>query len=119
MNRFWYNTTRWRKRRQQQLMNEPFCRICAERNVATPATVADHVIPHDGDWNMFWLGELQSLCAAHHNGSKKEIEFRGYCSDVGMDGWPLDPKHYANTGTIQDSKTVAVPLPVVSLLLPE
>ena len=64
--------------------------------MAVRATVADHVVPHNGDWNSFWTGALQSLCKPHHDGSKKEIEFQGYCSDVGPDGWPLDNNHPAN-----------------------
>jgi 5-methylcytosine-specific restriction enzyme A len=91
-----YNNERWRKRRRFQLMKEPWCAICKERNIATPATVADHVVPHNGDLLSFWTGDLQSLCKPHHDGSKKEIEFKGYCSDVGVDGWPLDPQHHAN-----------------------
>jgi hypothetical protein len=40
---------------------EPFCRKCLEKGVVTPATIADHIIPHRGDWNSFLLGELQSF----------------------------------------------------------
>ena len=28
------------------------------------ATIADHVREHGGNWNAFWLGDLQSQCAA-------------------------------------------------------
>jgi hypothetical protein len=75
---------------------EPLCRLCLERGRVTPATIADHVTPHRGDWNAFLLGELQSLCRACHNRDKRFEEIRGYRLDVGEDGWPLDPKHPAN-----------------------
>jgi len=93
---FMYHRKRWFMRRRAQLRKEPLCVICLQRGIATPATIADHIIPHKGDWNSFWTGDLQSLCFTHHNGSKREIEEKGFCSDVGVDGWPLDPNHYAN-----------------------
>lgn len=71
-----------------------------ERGIATVATIADHVIPHNGNWDAFIYGDLQSLCKTHHDGSKKEIELKGYCSDVDLTGWPLDKKHPANAGII-------------------
>jgi hypothetical protein len=59
----------------------------------TPATVADHVVAHGGDWNRFLLGKLQSLCASCHSGGKQFEEVRGYYPDIGLDGFPLDPRH--------------------------
>jgi hypothetical protein len=59
----------------------------------TPATVADHVVPHGGDWNKFLLGELQSLCASCHSVGKQFEEIHGYNPDIGLDGFPLDPRH--------------------------
>jgi 5-methylcytosine-specific restriction enzyme A len=95
-----YNNTRWRKRRAHQLHIAPLCCICAQRGLAVRATVADHVVPHNGNLNAFWSGELQSLCAEHHRGTKKEQEYKGYCTDVGLDGWPLDPLHPVNNPMI-------------------
>ena len=60
--RCWYNTTRWRRIRLSQLRDEPLCHMCK-----MPATVADHVKPHGWDYDAFWNGELQSLCASCHN----------------------------------------------------
>jgi 5-methylcytosine-specific restriction enzyme A len=91
-----YNTQRWRRIAWHQLMAEPLCRFCAERGLAVPATVADHVEPHDGDLTCFWLGRLQSLCSTCHNKDKQLEERRGYRTDVGKDGWPIDPRHPAN-----------------------
>jgi hypothetical protein len=64
----------------------------------TAATVADHITPHKGDYNLFWHGELQSLCPHHHNSIKQQLETGepGYSRAVGLDGWPTDPNHPAN-----------------------
>jgi hypothetical protein len=92
--RSWYQLQSWRKRRVYQLKIEPLCRRCRELGRTTPALVADHVTPHKGDWNAFVLGELQSLCAECHQ-RKLVDQTRGYRSDVGLDGYPLDPAHPA------------------------
>lgn len=94
--RNWYQLERWRRKRRFQLMEEPLCVMCAERGIAAPATIADHIEPHHGDWNDFWLGKLQSLCKNCHETRKRDIERRGYVTDIGSDGWPIDPKHPAN-----------------------
>jgi 5-methylcytosine-specific restriction protein A len=57
--------------------------------------VCDHVAPHKGDWNAFWLSPLQSLCKHCHDSRKRTVEIRGYATDIGEDGWPTDPKHPA------------------------
>ena len=53
-----YSTAFWLRRRKLQLKHHPLCKFCEARGVATRATVADHVEPHKGDWNLFALGEL-------------------------------------------------------------
>jgi hypothetical protein len=57
------------------------------------AEVVDHITPHKGDWNAFWLTPLQALCKGCHDSPKKLVEIRGYDTSVGLDGWPLDPQH--------------------------
>ena len=91
-----YNTAHWKRRRKLQLAQHPLCAICLQRGLPTAATVADHVKPHNGDRNLFFVGELQSLCESCHNSEKKRIELRGYGSDVDKDGWPTDPRHPSN-----------------------
>jgi hypothetical protein len=91
--RGWYATRRWRNRRRWQLHISPLCAMCLTRGKTTPATIADHVVSHHGDWNKFLLGELQSLCELCHNSSKR----RGFSGDVDDDGWPVDPQHPANS----------------------
>lgn len=63
-----YNTKQWKLNRTRQLSKEPRCVMCLAMNRQTPATVADHVIPHTGDANLFWdVDNLQSLCDRCHN----------------------------------------------------
>jgi 5-methylcytosine-specific restriction enzyme A len=80
----------------QQLRQYPLCAMCLARGVTTAAEVCDHVTPHRGDEWLFYNGELQSLCGHCHNSRKKQQETHGYQRDVGIDGWPLDPRHPAN-----------------------
>jgi 5-methylcytosine-specific restriction protein A len=65
--------------------------MCTARGIVTVATVADHIAPHNGDWNAFLTGALQSLCEHCHNSSKRRIDLgtppRPY---IGEDGWPID-----------------------------
>jgi 5-methylcytosine-specific restriction enzyme A len=92
----WYNTTRWDRIRKHQLRAHPLCKYCLERGRITPAEICDHVEPHKGDINKFWLGPFQSLCRPCHDSTKKFVETRGYRPDIGLDGWPLDPNHPVN-----------------------
>ena len=66
--------------------------MCLARKVTTPATIADHIVPHKGDEHLFYFGELQSLCQHCHNSRKKHQEMYGYQRDIGADGWPNDPE---------------------------
>lgn len=92
----WYGRKAWYNKSKHQLKIEPLCRMCKERGIIEPARVADHMIPHRGDPNLFWLGELQSLCVDHHNKTKQQIEVRGYSSEIGVDGFPVDKNHPFN-----------------------
>lgn len=93
-----YGTPYWQRRRKMQLMAHPLCRYCADGGAVTRATVVDHIEPHRGNWNLFVLGDLQSLCADCHNSRKRVIEGRGHDILVDDDGWPTDPRHPANRG---------------------
>jgi len=65
----WYTDPRfgWQRRRQEQLVREPFCRECARRGERVLASEVDHVVPHRGDMDLFLHGELQSLCHRCHS----------------------------------------------------
>ena len=88
-----YKTARWQRRRDMQLQLFPLCAKCAERGVVTPAEVAHHKIPHKGDLKLFWFGELESLCTRCHDGITQQQERFGFCTDIGVDGWPVDQRH--------------------------
>lgn len=70
--------------------------MCLEEGTLRAATAVDHIVPHQGDINKFWLGKLQSLCYTHHSKSKQQIETQGYANDIGVDGFPSDPDHPFN-----------------------
>ena len=56
----------WTRRRSAQLAREPFCRECSRYGLRVRATVADHIVPHRGDLQLFLHGPLQSLCDSCH-----------------------------------------------------
>ena len=60
------------------------CAVCLERGFVEPATICDHVEPHHGDVNKFWLGPFMSLCKRCHDSGKRFAEIRGFRSDVGL-----------------------------------
>jgi 5-methylcytosine-specific restriction enzyme A len=60
--------------------------MCQVRGLAVPATIADHIEPHRGDWTL--TSELQSLCAHCHNSAKRRIELGRPRPDIGEDGYP-------------------------------
>jgi 5-methylcytosine-specific restriction protein A len=89
-----YNLARWARRRCAQLRQEPLCAFCMAKGKLRPAAIVDHVEPHRGDEQLFWYGAVQSLCKHCHDSTKKEREGkRGYSTDVGVDGWPIDERH--------------------------
>jgi 5-methylcytosine-specific restriction enzyme A len=88
-----YNLPRWYRRRRAQLRREPLCAFCLAKGKTTAATIADHLVPHKNDEQLFWYGRLQSLCKPCHDGTKKEQENKGFATDIGMDGWPIDRGH--------------------------
>lgn len=86
--------SRWQTARATFLRSHPLCVECAKQGKVTAAIVVDHITPHRGDQTLFWdEANWQSLCKPHHDRDKQIIESRGYTSDVGPDGLPLDPNH--------------------------
>jgi len=63
------------------------------------AVPTNHIEPHEGDWNKFRLGKLQSLCDRCHNSTKKIAQARGYDTAFGVDGLPLDSRHPVYQGS--------------------
>lgn len=66
--RWLYRTREWRRLREQQLLEEPFCRVCAAQGVRTRATEVDHITPHKGSRYLFSdRANHQSLCRSCHS----------------------------------------------------
>ena len=94
----WYNTKEWRAKRKAQLQKQPLCEACLSVGRHTSATVAHHIVKHEGDPDLFWRGDLGSRCAACHNRFEQQIENVGYSSQLDNSGYPTDPNHPFNKG---------------------
>ena len=93
-----YDNQRWRKVRRMHLAEHPMCVMCERQGRVTAATVVDHIVPHEGNADLFWdMSNWQSLCYACHNSIKKQQELYGYSQAAGTDGLPLDANHPWNT----------------------
>lgn len=82
---------RWQKARAAYLKAHPLCVMCQAEGRVEPATVVDHIVPHEGDQELFWdsEGNWQALCERHHNTVKAEQEGRIKARPtIGLDGWP-------------------------------
>jgi 5-methylcytosine-specific restriction endonuclease McrA len=66
-------TDKWERARGSFLVDYPYCLGCAAIGLSREATVADHVVPHEGDASKFWA-ELQPLCKWHHDSIKPMLE---------------------------------------------
>ncbi len=63
-----YNSSRWRRLRKHVLNKQPLCVECMKAKRLTPATVVDHIKPHEGDSTLFFDEEnLQPLCKPCHD----------------------------------------------------
>jgi 5-methylcytosine-specific restriction protein A len=84
----WYSHARWRRRSKRQLELEPLCQWCQRRGVITAARVTHHLVPHHGDRQKFWYGELISLCKSCHDSDGQRIERGGEPKQtVPIEGW--------------------------------
>jgi len=96
MNKWPYNTSRWRKLRRLKLSVSPLCEHCKFRGRAVFAKLVDHIKPISQGGEPFpSLDRLQSLCQTCHNhktGSEKAgrtHRVQGY----DIEGNPIDPSH--------------------------
>ncbi|PIT51873.1 hypothetical protein BHC44_09700 [Snodgrassella alvi] len=83
---------KWRKERARWLKEHPLCVYCNAQGRITPATVVDHIKPHNGDQRLFWSrSNWQSLCKLHHDSTKQHEERTGKRRPViGLDGYPVN-----------------------------
>tara|TARA_B100000446_G_scaffold127191_1_gene119175 strand:- start:654 stop:1064 length:411 start_codon:yes stop_codon:yes gene_type:complete len=81
--RGWYNTARWRRRRQEVLGAAGWmcqgCNVPHQLNEIRHdrwSAVVDHIEPHRGDEQLFWdRSNLQAVCKEFHDGEKKKREY--------------------------------------------
>ena len=86
---------KWRVARLKFLQANPLCVYCKEDGRVELATVVNHVIPHQGDQELFWdVGNWQAVCATHHDSTIAREEHRGV--KIGGDelGQPIDPNSH-------------------------
>ena len=58
---------KWRTARAAYLQKYPFCRTCLSAGREVRATELDHIRPHHGDDQLFWLSKnWQPLCKPCH-----------------------------------------------------
>ena len=59
---------RWQKASKIYLRANPLCVECWKDKIVQAAECVDHIIPHKGEYKLFWdRGNWQSLCIPHHN----------------------------------------------------
>ncbi|HSH84369.1 MAG TPA: HNH endonuclease signature motif containing protein [Guyparkeria sp.] len=73
--------------------------MCQQIGRVTAATVVDHIVPHQGNKELFWdRSNWQPLCAPCHDRHKRRQERSGTLAGCTTDGTPLDPGHHWNRG---------------------
>ena len=74
---------RWRKLRLMYLSANPLCVECEKKGTIRSANILDHIIPHKGDFTLFWdTSNFQALCKSCHD-SKTIREDGGFGRAVG------------------------------------
>jgi 5-methylcytosine-specific restriction enzyme A len=97
MSRKWYYLRRWRRATRTFLddTDNSLCKMCQQFGYTEPSTVVDHVIPHKGDYELFWdQTNWQGLCMNCHNRHKQIQETQGTLPGCDVDGMPIDPTHH-------------------------
>lgn len=58
----------WQRARAAYLLKHPLCVKHEARGEVVLASVVDHIIPHRGDWTLFWdSSNWQALCKRCHD----------------------------------------------------
>ena len=81
--------SRWQRARATYLKQHPLCVMCLAEGRTEPATVVDHITPHEGNQELFWdsQGNWQPLCKTHHDTDKAEQEGRHKARAKFTDDW--------------------------------
>jgi 5-methylcytosine-specific restriction enzyme A len=91
-----YKRAIWLRTRKRKLQEKPLCERCEAKGFVRAANVVNHRVPHKGDLNLFldW-DNLESVCKECHDSTIQSEERLGYSKEIGIDGWPVDPRHPA------------------------
>lgn len=96
-----YQTKQWRVLRERVLLRDSFkcqhkgCGAFLKRGrTHQHSAVIHHLKPHKGDLDLFFdIDNLQAVCWSCHSGDIQSIESKGFDTQIGGDGWPVDPNH--------------------------
>lgn len=81
--RAWYYSRRWKELRKAVWVRDAYtCRktgtLCIGRYPAGDSPVADHIIPHRGDPDLFWdINNVQTVSKEYHDSEKQGQERAG------------------------------------------
>ncbi len=65
--RKWYRSARWYSIRDYHKAKHPWCVECQKGGQLVEWTQLDHIVPHRGDYELFWAASnRQGLCDLHH-----------------------------------------------------
>jgi 5-methylcytosine-specific restriction endonuclease McrA len=71
--------------------------MCEAADRVEPAVLVDHILPAKNNVELFFdIKNLQSLCRLCHDSAKRKDERRGFSTQVGEDGFPIDRNHPFN-----------------------
>ena len=66
---------KWQQYRLKFLKANPLCKFCENEGRVTEAKIVDHIIPHEGNQQLFWDEcNHQPLCKLCHDKVKQKIE---------------------------------------------
>jgi 5-methylcytosine-specific restriction protein A len=97
----------WRKLSILKRQKDPLCEHCLLAGKTVPAEQVDHKIPPRGDFTLqrAWTN-LVSVCASYHSHKTRIGKPRPYSNEVGLDGYPIDPRHPANLTREERTKQI-------------
>ena len=68
---------RWQKLSKLYLKKKPSCAQCLAEGRTVPAMAVDHIMPHRGDYRLFWdESNWQGLCIYHHNRKSQAEKYK-------------------------------------------
>lgn len=75
---------KWRKYRAQYLVHNPLCVCdeCKQRDIPLPADVVDHIVPHKGDYALFWDPNNHQPMAKRCHDAKTAKEDGGFGNNI-------------------------------------